>query len=473
MWVLSSDGIYVLPVDELLENEAGKTVHYGIANGLPCVSTSNSYCELTEDGDLYLSGNRGVVRINIDAPFEDVENIKQSVPFMEADGKRIYPNENGEFVIPADAQRLAIYGYVFNYSLTDPLVTYYLDGFDRESVTVQRSDLGPVIYTNLPGGSYQFVMEIKNAMGEGSKTLSVPVIKKKRFYEHIWFYVLCGVLTIGITVGNVFLFSGLKARKMEKRHKEEMDKQRLATELRTASRIQSSILPHTFPPFPERDEFEIYASMDPAKEVGGDFYDFFFIADDHLCLVIADVSGKGIPASLFMMVSKTILQNNARFSESVPETLARANEALCANNRAEMFVTVWMGILEISTGKITASNAGHEYPAVMHDGKFSLLKDKHGLAVAVVEGVKYTDYEITLAPGDKLFVYTDGVPEATDAKEELFGTDRMVEALNVDPTASPEQVMANVRHAVDDFVKEAEQFDDLTMLCIEYKGKQS
>ena len=473
MWVLSSDGIYVLPVDALLENEAGKTVHYGIANGLPCVSTSNSYCELTEDGDLYLSGNRGVVRINIDAPFEDVENIKQSVPFMEADGKRIYPNENGEFVIPADAQRLAIYGYVFNYSLTDPLVTYYLDGFDRESVTVQRSDLGPVIYTNLPGGSYQFVMEIKNAMGEGSKTLSVPLIKKKRFYEHIWFYVLCGVLTIGITVGNVFLFSGLKARKMEKRHKEEMDKQRLATELRTASRIQSSILPDTFPPFPERDEFEIYASMDPAKEVGGDFYDFFFIDEDHLCLVIADVSGKGIPASLFMMVSKTILQNNARFSESVPETLARANEALCANNRAEMFVTVWMGILEISTGKITASNAGHEYPAVMHDGKFSLLKDKHGLAVAVAEGVKYTDYEITLAPGDKLFVYTDGVPEATDAKEELFGTDRMVEALNVDPTASPEQVMANVRHAVDDFVKEAEQFDDLTMLCIEYKGKQS
>ena len=471
MWVLSSDGIYVLPVDALLNNNAGKYVHYSIANGMPCVSTSNSYCELTQDGYLYLSGNRGVVKINIDSPFDNVDNLKAAVPFMDADGERIYPDENGVFNLSADVQKLTIYGYVFNYSLTDPVVSYYLDGFDRESVTVQRSELGPVIYTNLPGGSYQFVMEIKNAMGEGSRTVSVSVIKAKRFYEHVWFYVFCGVLTIGVFVGNAFLFTNLKTRKMEKRHKAEMEKQRLVTELKTASAIQTSILPHIFPPFPDRSEFEIYASMDPAKEVGGDFYDFFLIDDDHLCMVIADVSGKGIPASLFMMVSKTILQNNARFSESVSETLARANEALCTNNKADMFVTVWMGILEISTGKLTASNAGHEYPAIMHDGKFELIKDKHGLAVAAMEGVKYTDYELTLSPGDKLFVYTDGVPEATDAGNNLFGTDRMVEALNSDPAASPEQIMANVRHAVDDFVKDAEQFDDLTMLCIEYKGK--
>ena len=250
------------------------------------------------------------------------------------------------------------------------------------------------------------------------------------------------------------------------------EKERIGTELSLATNIQASMLPHIFPAFPERDEFEIFASMDPAKEVGGDFYDYFLIDDDHLCMVIADVSGKGVPAALFMMASKIILQSTAMLGCSPAEVLQKANEAICSNNEAEMFVTVWLGILELSTGKLTAANAGHEFPTIRRPGQpFELFKDKHGFVIGGMEGVKYRPYEIQLEPGSKLFLYTDGVPEATSGEKELFGTDRMIDALNEQPDACPEKVLKNVRAAVDRFVKDAEQFDDLTMLCVEYRKK--
>ena len=249
------------------------------------------------------------------------------------------------------------------------------------------------------------------------------------------------------------------------------EKEHISTELSLASRIQASMLPHSFPPFPERREFDIYAVMDPAREVGGDFYDFFFIDEDHLCLLIADVSGKGIPGALFMMISKVILQSCAMLGKSAAEILTKTNEALCSNNQAQMFVTVWLGILEVSTGKLTAANAGHEYPVLKRaDGAYELFKDKHGFIIGGMEDMQYKEYKLQLKPGDKLFVYTDGVPEATDRDQQLFGTDRMVKALNREPDASPEQTLKNVRKAVDAFVKDAEQFDDLTMLCIQYNG---
>ena len=250
------------------------------------------------------------------------------------------------------------------------------------------------------------------------------------------------------------------------------EKQRISTELSLATRIQTAMLPHVFPPFPERTEFDIYASMNPAKEVGGDFYDFFLIDNDHLGLVMADVSGKGVPAALFMMASKIILQSCAMLGGSPAEILTKTNEAICSNNQEEMFVTVWLGILEISTGKLTAANAGHEYPVIRNaGGRFELFKDKHGFVIGGMSGAKYREYEIQMEPGSKLFLYTDGVPEATDADKNMFGTERMVDALNAEPEASPEGILKNVRSAVDSFVKEAEQFDDLTMLCIEYRGK--
>ena len=250
------------------------------------------------------------------------------------------------------------------------------------------------------------------------------------------------------------------------------EKQRISTELSLATRIQTAMLPHVFPPFPDRTEFDIYASMNPAKEVGGDFYDFFLIDDNHLGMVMADVSGKGVPAALFMMASKIILQSCAMLGGSPAEILTKTNEAICSNNQEEMFVTVWLGILEISTGKLTAANAGHEYPVIRNaGGRFELFKDKHGFVIGGMSGAKYREYEIQMEPGSKLFLYTDGVPEATDADKNMFGTERMVDALNTEPEASPEVILKNVRSAVDGFVKEAEQFDDLTMLCIEYRGK--
>ncbi len=249
------------------------------------------------------------------------------------------------------------------------------------------------------------------------------------------------------------------------------EKERISTELALAARIQSEMLPSTFPLFPEHREFDIYAMMEPAKEVGGDFYDIFLIDDDHLCMVMADVAGKGIPAALFMMSSRSILANNAITGKSPAAILADTNTAICKNNPERMFVTVWLGILEISTGKLTAANAGHEYPVIKQpDGKFGLIKDGHGLMIGFKAGIQYPEYELTLEKGTKLFVYTDGVPEATNAQEELFGKERMLAALNEHPDGTPEEILNSINRAVDKFVQDAEQFDDLTMLCLEYKG---
>ena len=250
------------------------------------------------------------------------------------------------------------------------------------------------------------------------------------------------------------------------------EKERIITELALGNRIQMSMIPHSFPPFPERGEFELYAMVDPAREVGGDFYDFFLIDEDHLGLVIADVSGKGIPGALFMMASKIILQSCAMLGKSPAEILEKTNEAVCSNNQAEMFLTVWLGILEISTGKLTAANAGHEYPMLKHaDGRFELLRDRHGFVIGGMEKVQYKEYELFLEPGAKIFVYTDGLTEASTVDYQMFGTDRILAALNEEPDAGPERLLGNIRAAVDSFVKDAEQFDDLTMLCMEYKGK--
>ena len=250
------------------------------------------------------------------------------------------------------------------------------------------------------------------------------------------------------------------------------EKERIGTELALATRIQADMLPNIFPAFPDRLEFDIYASMDPAKEVGGDFYDFFLIDNDHLGLVMADVSGKGVPAALFMMIAKILVQNYAMNGFSPAEVLEGVNKQICTNNREEMFVTVWFGILDLKTGEITAANAGHEYPALMQaGGQFELLNDKHGFVIGGMEGIRYKEYTIALTPGSKLFLYTDGVPEAANTENKLFGLGRMLAALNTDKTASPEKTVKQVRQAVDAFMEDAEQFDDLTMLCVEFTGR--
>ena len=251
------------------------------------------------------------------------------------------------------------------------------------------------------------------------------------------------------------------------------EKQRLDTELTLATGIQAGMLPDKFPAFPDRKDFDIYASMKPAKEVGGDFYDFFMIDEDRLGIVMADVSGKGVPAALFMMHSKILLKSYTLMKQKPKAALEEVNRQICENNPEDMFVTVWLGVLDLKTGVFTAANAGHEKPAVKQaDGSFDLYKDKHGIMVGYMDGIRYKEYELQLTKGSKLFLYTDGVPEATNANEEMFGNDRMIEALRSAEDKTPKEILEAVDAAVDEFVGDAPQFDDLTMLCIEYNGEK-
>ncbi|MBR0400530.1 MAG: SpoIIE family protein phosphatase, partial [Mogibacterium sp.] len=249
------------------------------------------------------------------------------------------------------------------------------------------------------------------------------------------------------------------------------EKERIGAELDLARRIQRNALPSNFPAFPERKVFDVYASMTPAKEVGGDFYDFFFIDSDHLGIVIADVSGKGIPAALFMMVSKIMIKNQVLAGANPAEALEAVNEQACRSNSEEMFVTVWLGILNLKTGHLVASNAGHEFPVLKDsDGDFEVMKDKHGFVVGGMDGMKYINYNLQVKPGWKLFVYTDGLPEAQDTDKQFFGMDRIVETLNVCKDSSPKEIIDSMDKAVNAFENGEPAFDDLTMLCLEYKG---
>ena len=249
------------------------------------------------------------------------------------------------------------------------------------------------------------------------------------------------------------------------------EKERIGAELNVAAQIQADMLPRIFPPFPERHEFDLYASMKPAKEVGGDFYDFFLIDDDHIGLVMADVSGKGVPAALFMVIAKTLIKNRAQMGGGPGEILEYVNGQLCEGNEAELFVTVWLAILEISTGRGLAANAGHEHPVIRRaNGAYEPVIYRHSPAVATMEGLRFKEHSFELQPGDTLFVYTDGVTEATDANNALFGMDGMLAALNAVPDAAPEALIRGVHGAIDRFVGRAPQFDDVTMLALRYDG---
>ncbi|WP_191397407.1 PP2C family protein-serine/threonine phosphatase [Flavonifractor sp. An306] len=247
------------------------------------------------------------------------------------------------------------------------------------------------------------------------------------------------------------------------------EKERIGAELNVATQIQADMLPRIFPAFPERQEFDIYATMNPAKEVGGDFYDFFLVDDDHLAVVIADVSGKGVPAALFMVIAKTLIKNHAQNKEAPGEVFTNTNEQLCEGNDAGLFVTAWMGVLQISTGHFVYVNAGHNPPLLRRaGGSFEWLKSRPGFVLAGMEGVRYRENEMELAPGDVLYLYTDGVTEATDAHQQLFGEERLQTALNEQPMLPVGQMLSKIKGCIDSFVGEAEQFDDITMLGLEY-----
>lgn len=248
---------------------------------------------------------------------------------------------------------------------------------------------------------------------------------------------------------------------------------RIDAELAFAKAIQHSALPSVFPPYPNRKEFDIWAGMYTAKEVGGDFYDFYFIDEDTLAFLVADVSGKGIPAAMFMMTAKTFLKSYAESGMSVEEVLRYANEKLCEGNDANMFVTAWVGFLNTKTGLITYANAGHNPPLIKQaDGTFSYLKARPGFVLAGMEGIQYRKSEIQLMPGDSIYLYTDGVTEATDVKNELYGEERLLTVLNANADAAPQSICEKVKADVDAFVGEAPQFDDITMLCLTYHANR-
>ena len=249
------------------------------------------------------------------------------------------------------------------------------------------------------------------------------------------------------------------------------EKERIGAELNVAAQIQADMLPRIFPAFPDIESIDVFATMTPAKEVGGDFYDFFLVDEDHLALVIADVSGKGVPAALFMVIAKTLIKNSMQSGVSPAEALERVNNQLCEGNEAGLFVTVWMALIELSTGKGVSVNAGHEHPVLCRSGgSFEAVVYKHSPAVAVLDDMMFREREFTLEPGDKLFVHTDGVTEATDAGNNMFGEDRLIKALDEYRSSDVMKLLHGVKKSIDSFVGEAPQFDDLTMLAFEYLG---
>jgi sigma-B regulation protein RsbU (phosphoserine phosphatase) len=272
-----------------------------------------------------------------------------------------------------------------------------------------------------------------------------------------------------------FAWAFLNMRTSLKEHMEKQkDLDRIESELDFAKDIQIGFLSMDEKEEGSEDPYhELTPFLLPAKEVGGDFYDFFMVDDDHIAVVMADVSGKGVPAALFMVISKTLIKMRTLQGGLPGEILADVNDQLCEGNEAELFVTVWLGVLELSTGNLTAVNAGHEYPAVKRaDGRFEVIKTKHSLFIGGMDDVTYKEYELNLKPGDKIFVYTDGLPEATDSAGEMLGMDRMTDALNEYLDEKPRPLIEGTRESVNKFVKDAEQYDDITMMCLEYAGKK-
>lgn len=280
------------------------------------------------------------------------------------------------------------------------------------------------------------------------------------------FYYLPRVLTLIAVAPICFTLMERTRELLNKQKKDNEEKERISAELNVATEIQTSMLPSIFPAFTDREEFDIYATMQPAKEVGGDFYDFFSIDDDHIAVVIADVSGKGVPAALFMVVAKTLIKNHAQSGLTPVEVFALVNAQLCENNEVGMFVTAFMGVFEISTHQFTCVNAGHNPPLLKRaDGSFEYLKLHTGFVLGGMEEIKYKQLEMQLANGDELYLYTDGVTEATNAKDELYGEERLLSVLNRNAGLKPEALLASIQKDIDSFVNEAPQFDDITMVA--------
>ena len=314
-------------------------------------------------------------------------------------------------------------------------------------------------------------------------TLFLVFLARKRFktyqivilYLYAFFPLATGILaifTFGLSISSpvimlVLLLMYCVLNVIQSRERSISD-----NELHMATTIQTGMLPHVFPPYPDRKEFELHASTNPAKEVGGDFYDFYMPDDNHIVITIADVSGKGIPAALMMMVTKTLIKNRGLTDfRDCAKILASVNDQFCENNELDMFVTVYIGVLTLSTGEYRYANAGHEYPAISKKGgRFELVKEHHSPPLGCMEGIDYKEHKTTLSPGDIIYLYTDGVTEANDTKHELYGEQRLISALNLPYNGDVTLLNKNVSDSILRFSGGAEQFDDITMLSLKYNG---
>ena len=338
-----------------------------------------------------------------------------------------------------------------------------------------------------PDGHYQrgdyYIFSNLYAYATMVLTLVLVYLARKRFkkyqivilYMYAFFPLAIGILsvfTFGLSLSSpvimlVLLLMYCILTVIQSRERSISD-----NELQMANAIQEGMLPHVFPPYPERTEFDLYASMNPAKVVGGDFYDFYMPDTDHLVVTIADVSGKGIPAALMMMVTKTLLKNRGLSDfDDCSKILTSVNNQLCENNELDMFITVWVAVLTLSTGELRYANAGHEYPAIKRqDGKFELIKERHSPPIGCMENITYKEKSIMLYPGDIVYVYTDGVTEANNRNHELFGEKRMLEALDLPCNGDMILLNKNIRDSINAFIDGSQQFDDITMLNFKYNG---
>ena len=283
------------------------------------------------------------------------------------------------------------------------------------------------------------------------------------FPGHFWFFPLYLTVCIIFVIEFVLIFHSILSASREMKS---------AAELNVATNIQKSMLPCTFPAFPDRQEIDIYATMDPAKEVGGDFYDFFMVDDRHLAIVMADVSGKGVPAALFMVIGKTLIKDHTTPGRDLGSVFTEVNNLLCESNSEGLFITAFEGVLDLVTGEFNFVNAGHEMPFICKaNGNFEPYKLRAGFVLAGMEDMRYRAGTMTLEPGDKIFQYTDGVTEATNSGNELYGMDRLATILNKAKDGTPFDILPAVKTDIDEFVGTAPQFDDITMLCLEYKTK--
>ena len=310
--------------------------------------------------------------------------------------------------------------------------------------------------------------------------------KRLKFYQ---FLILTGfilapllaltvnILFYGLTPAGCAMMAALTSLYVILNVEKSRERYAVEMELSMATRIQTAMLPNVFPEVTDAKEYELYASMNPAREVGGDFYDFFLLDEDHLAFLIADVSDKGMGAALFMAVSKAMIKMRAQAGGSPGEVLLDVNERLAKDNDLGMFVTVWLGYLDLTTGHVVACNGGHDYPAMFlkqdplgDPNSYTITETKHGAAVGLLPGMDFPEIEFTMTPGDKLFLYTDGVNEAQGANGEQFDFERLINVLNDQRNKSSETICHRVKNEVDAFVGTDPQFDDMTMMSLTFRG---